>query len=148
LTLSADEAIASVAHSEAGGLCLFLGVVRESNEGRRVIRLEYEAYAAMAEAEMTRIVVELECENPGVRLAVQHRVGALAVGETAVVCAASAVHRDEAFHACRLLIDRIKARVPIWKRELGPDGACWVGWQDARCVHGASLATPSGGHET
>lgn len=64
-----------------------------------------------------------------------HRTGALAVGDIAVVCAASAPHRAEAFLACRALIDRVKERAPIWKREHGPDGAYWVGWQDARCAH-------------
>jgi molybdopterin synthase catalytic subunit len=62
-----------------------------------------------------------------------HRTGTLSVGDVAVVCAASAPHRGEAYRACRALIDRVKARVPIWKREHGPDGAYWVGWQDARC---------------
>jgi molybdopterin synthase catalytic subunit len=89
----------------------------------------------MAVAEMNRIAAEIATELPGVRLSAQHRVGALRVGEAAVVCAASAPHRGEAFRACRLLIDRIKARVPIWKREHGPEGARWVGWRDARC-HG------------
>ena len=64
-----------------------------------------------------------------------HRVGELSVGDAAVACAASAPHREEAFRACRLLIDRIKSRVPIWKREHGPDGPYWVGWEDARCGH-------------
>ena len=67
------------------------------------------------------------------RCAVQHRLGSLVVGDAAVVCVASAPHRAEAFAACRALINRIKARVPIWKREHGPDGAAWVGWVDARC---------------
>src|SRR4029077_7480683 len=92
-----------------------------------------EAYPAMALAEMTRIAEELTVEMPGVRLAVLHRTGPLVVGDVAVVCAASAPHRGEAYAACRALIDRVKARVPIWKREYGPDGAHWVGWQDARC---------------
>jgi molybdopterin synthase catalytic subunit len=64
-----------------------------------------------------------------------HRVGTLVVGDIAVVCAASAPHRGEAFEACRALIEGIKSRVPIWKREWGPDGAAWVGWVDARCAH-------------
>jgi len=64
-----------------------------------------------------------------------HRIGALEVGDAAVICVAAAVHRGEAFTACRMLIDRIKAEVPVWKREHGPDGPYWVGWQDARC-HG------------
>jgi molybdopterin synthase catalytic subunit len=137
--LSVDEALAHVRHPGAGALCVFLGTVRNSSEGRAVVRLDYEAYASMAIVEMKRIAEEIDAEIAGVRLAVMHRTGTLAVGETAVVCAASAAHRDEAYRACRALIDRIKARVPIWKREHGPDGASWVGWQDARCgEHGHS----------
>jgi molybdopterin synthase catalytic subunit len=131
--LSVDEAIARVTHAGAGAVCVFLGSVRDHNEGRAVVRLEYEAYATMAVAEMRRIAGEIAGEIPGVRLAVVHRTGSLSVGDIAVVCAASAPHRDEAYRACRALIDRVKARVPIWKREHGPGGAAWVGWQDARC---------------
>jgi molybdopterin synthase catalytic subunit len=115
---------------------VFLGMVRDHNDGRAVVKLEYEAYPAMALAEMKRIAEELTAETPGVRLAVLHRTGPLVVGDVAVVCAASAPHRGEAYAACRGLIDRVKARVPIWKREHGPEGAYWVGWEDARCVEG------------
>ncbi len=132
--LSVDEAVAHVKHAGAGAVCLFLGTVRDHNDGRAVVKLEYEAYPAMALAEMRRIAEELVVETSGVRLAVLHRTGSLAIGDTAVVCAASAPHRGEAFTACRALIDRVKARVPIWKREHGPEGAYWVGWEDARCV--------------
>jgi molybdopterin synthase catalytic subunit len=131
--LSVDEAIRHVQHAGAGAVCVFLGTVRDHNDGRSVVKLEYEAYATMAAAEMRRIVAEIAAELPEVRLAVVHRTGPLAVGDVAVVCAASAPHRGEAYRACRALIDRVKARVPIWKREHGPDGAYWVGWQDARC---------------
>jgi molybdopterin synthase catalytic subunit len=131
--LSIDDAIAHVSHPGAGGIDVFIGVVRESNEGRAVDRLEYQAYGPMAVLEMKRIGDEIEREITGVRVAVLHRVGMLVVGDVAVVCAASAPHRGEAFAACRLLIDRIKSRVPIWKREHGPEGAAWVGWVDARC---------------
>jgi len=134
--LSIDEALASVRRPGAGGIALFVGVVRDENAGRAVTRLEYSAYASMAKREMERIAEEIEREIEGVRLAALHRVGSLEVGEAAVVCAASAPHRGEAFRACRELIDRIKARVPIWKREIGPDGAAWVGWEDARCAGG------------
>ncbi len=130
---SLDEAVAHVKHGGAGAVCVFLGMVRDTNEGLPVVRLEYEAYPSMALAEMTRIADEIAAEIPGLRLAVIHRVGSLAVGDVAVVCAASAPHRGEAYRACRALIDRVKARVPIWKREHGPEGAYWVGWQDARC---------------
>ncbi len=128
--LSLDEAIEHVKHSGAGAVCLFLGTVRDVNEGQSVAALEYEAYAPMAVAEMTRIAEEIAAEIPGVRLAAIHRTGALVVGDVAVVCAASAPHREEAYRACRALIDRIKARVPIWKRESGAGGAHWVGWNE------------------
>lgn len=132
--LSADEVLDAVRRPDAGGIALFLGVVRDHNEGRAVTLLEYEAYASMARRELERIADEIEREIPGARVAALHRTGRLEVGETAVACAASAPHRGEAFRACRQLIDRIKARLPIWKREHGPDGPYWVGWEDARCA--------------
>ena len=130
--LSVDEAIDSVRHSSSGGIAVFLGTVRDHNQGQAVTLLEYEAYASMAEKELSAIADEIEREIPGVALAVLHRVGRLQVGDIAVVCAASAAHRDEALRACRELIERVKARVPIWKREHGPGGTHWVGWTDAR----------------
>lgn len=129
-----DELHAEIAHPSVGGVVTFLGLVRDENEGRAVTLLEYEAYGVMAEAELGRILAEIRAEMPGVRVAALHRVGALRVGDAAVACAAGAPHRGEAFHACRELIDRIKARLPIWKREHGPDGPYWVGWEDARCA--------------
>jgi molybdopterin synthase catalytic subunit len=134
--LSVAEATAAVSGPHVGGIDLFLGAVRDHNDGRAVTRLEYHAYVSMAEKEMQRIAAEIMGEIPGVTLAALHRVGSLAVGDLAVVCAAGAVHRGEAFQACRALIDRIKHRVPIWKREHGPDGPYWVGWEDARCGDG------------
>jgi len=131
--LSVAEVIAAVSRPEAGDISVFVGTVRSDNAGRAVTRLEYQAYASMAAKEMARIGAEIAGEIAGVELAVLHRVGSLGVGEVAVVCAASAPHRGEAFAACRSLIDRIKARVPIWKREHGPSGPYWVGWEDARC---------------
>jgi molybdopterin synthase catalytic subunit len=152
--LSLDALLASVSHAGAGAVVTFAGTVRDTNDGRAVTKLEYEAYASMATAEMTRICREIEGEVPGVRVAVHHRTGALAVGDTAVLCAASAPHRGEAFRACRLAIDRVKERVPIWKREHGPDGPYWVGWVDARCsedaehVHGAGSDTLADAHKS
>ncbi|MFO0646726.1 MAG: molybdenum cofactor biosynthesis protein MoaE [Polyangiales bacterium] len=131
--LSVESVVAAVSHPGAGGIDVFLGAVRDSNEGRAVAKLEYEAYATMAVREMERIGEELSAAFPGVRLAAVHRVGSLSVGDLAVVCAASAPHRGEAFEACRRLIDEIKARVPVWKREWGPDGPYWINWVDARC---------------
>jgi molybdopterin synthase catalytic subunit len=117
---------------DKGGVCLFIGRVRDHNQGQAVSALEYEAYATMAEREMLAISEEIGREIPNVLLACVHRVGHLKVGDLAVVCAASAAHRDQAFLACRALIDRIKERVPIWKREHGEQGPYWVDWQDAR----------------
>ncbi len=150
--LSLDEVIGEVSHAGAGGIATFLGVVRDFNDGRAVTLLEYEAYGVMAEAELARIHAELVAEMPGVRVAATHRVGTLHIGDAAVVCAASAPHRGEAFDACRVLIDRIKARLPIWKREHGPEGPYWVGWEDARCGHEHAKDAPAepghaSGHE-
>ena len=92
--------------------------------------LEYSAYESMALLEMARIVEELEAEQPEVRLAAQHRIGPLEVGDDAIVCVASSPHRGEAFEAGRALIDRIKERVPIWKRERSADGERWVNWDE------------------
>jgi molybdopterin synthase catalytic subunit len=132
--LSLDEALAAVRHSSAGAVDVFLGVVRDVSAGRTVTRLDYQAYAPMARATLLRIGEEIAQETPGVHLCALHRVGSLVVGDVAVICAASAMHRAEAFSACRLLIERIKAEVPVWKRELGADGSSWVGWVDARCA--------------
>jgi molybdopterin synthase catalytic subunit len=142
--LSLDEAVRAVGHHGAGAVATFVGVVRDHNDGRAVTLLEYEAYEKMAEQELEDVLTELGRERPGVRVFAVHRVGSLQVGDAAVVCSASAPHRGEAFDACRQLIDRIKARLPIWKREHGPDGPYWVGWKDARC--GASLDRGDGWH--
>jgi molybdopterin synthase catalytic subunit len=130
--LVVDEALSAVRRPGAGGIALFIGTVRDVHAGQAVTRLDYQAYASMAEKELVRIAEELEGEIPGVVVAVLHRTGELEVGDLAVVCAASAPHRSEAFRACRELIDRIKQRVPIWKREHGEHGPHWVGWQDVR----------------
>lgn len=131
--LDVSAATAAVSAPDVGGIDLFLGAVRNYNDGRAVTLLEYHAYVSMAEKEMQRIAQGIAEEFPGVKLAALHRIGSLSVGDLAVVCAAGAAHRGEAFKACRALIDRIKERVPIWKREHGPDGPYWVGWEDARC---------------
>lgn len=144
--LSLDEVVAAVARPEAGAVATFVGTVRSQNAGLPVTLLEYQAYSSMAAKEMARIAAEIGASIPEARLAVLHRVGALKVGDVAVICAASTPHRAEAFEACRLLIDRIKARVPIWKREHGPNGPYWVGWEDARCEPGEGEGEAHGHH--
>lgn len=125
--LSVDEAMARVQHPGAGAVAIFVGIVRDHADGKPVDRLDYEAHDKLAKTEMARVLDGIASERPDVRLAVQHRVGKLAVGDAAVVVAASSPHRAEAFAACREAIDRIKETVPIWKHEWAPDGSAnWV----------------------
>jgi len=109
-----------------GGVVTFVGAVRDHARGQAVTRLEYEAYGSMALRQLARLVAEVEAAIPGTRCAVHHRVGVLDIGDVAVIVAAGSAHRSEAFAACRMLIDRLKEDVPIWKREYGPDGGVWV----------------------
>lgn len=110
-----------VESAERGGIACFFGAVRNHHGGRSVLRLEYSAYGAMAEAECARIVAETRARWP-VAVALVHRIGRLEVGDTAVAIAVAGAHRDEAFAACRHLIEEVKRRVPIWKREHYADG--------------------------
>ena len=112
---------------DRGGTAGFVGTVRNHHSGRPVERLEYSAYEPMAETECARIVAEAE-EKWSARVALAHRVGKLTLGEIAVAITAAAAHRDEAFAACRYVIEEVKRRVPIWKKEFYADGA--VGWVD------------------
>lgn len=127
--LSIDEAYRAVCSDAQGGVVLFVGRVRNLNQGNDITKLEYEAYVSMAEKELRRIIDEIQSEVPGTLLACTHRIGELNVGDLAVVCAASAPHRAEAFVAGRLLIDRVKERIPVWKREHGPSGPYWIDFQ-------------------
>jgi molybdopterin synthase catalytic subunit/molybdopterin converting factor small subunit len=122
-----DPVWQQVRHPGAGGVAFFVGVVRDHADGKRVVRLDYEAHESLAEKEMRDVLRGVAERHPGVRLAAVHRVGPLEVGDIAVCVAASAAHRAEAFSACREAIDRIKETVPVWKKEWGPDGeALWV----------------------
>ena len=124
----------ALADPSCGGYASFEGWVRDHNEGRQVQRLEYEAFAALAEREGERIVAEA-VEKYGVRRAAcVHRIGDLALGEMAVWVGVSAPHRGEAFAACRYIIDEVKHRVPIWKKEHYVNGdSGWVNCE--RCAH-------------
>ncbi len=124
---SLDRCLAQVVSPDMGGVVTFTGVVRKHSRGGAVERLEYEAYAEMAERVMRELCEQIEAEISGCRLAVEHRVGTLAVGDIAVVIAAAAPHRAEAFSACRAMIDRLKEQVPIWKKERTTDGDTWIG---------------------
>jgi len=120
-------ALLNEARPSDGGVCVFLGVVRNENEGRATVSIEYQAYGPMAEAEMARIARQIEREWPRTRVTMIHRAGSLGIGEVSVAIVATSPHRAEAFEACRAAIDRIKTRVPIWKKEFHPDGSSeWV----------------------
>ncbi len=110
-----------------GGVVTFLGTTRNETRGRRVLHLEYEAYAEMAEKTLRQVVAEVR-EQWGIHdVAVAHRTGRLEVGEASLVVAVASPHRVEAFAACGYIVDRIKEIVPIWKKEFFEDGSVWVG---------------------
>lgn len=120
--------VASLAGATAadGAVCLFVGVVRNENRGRPVLRLEYEAYEEMAGPLMDEIAAETARRFPVTDVRLVHRLGRLDLGEASVVVAVSSPHRAEAFAACRFAIDTLKAQVPIWKKELYADGSEWL----------------------
>ncbi len=121
--------LAAVRDPGAGAVCTFLGTTRGDNAGRRVRRLEYEAFASMATKEMRRLAAEAKRRWPVRRVAMVHRIGVVPVGEASVGIAVASAHRAEAFTACRWLIDRLKAIVPIWKKEHFQGGEVWIGAQ-------------------
>lgn len=122
-----EQVRALVEHASAGGIAVFIGTVRDHADGKQVARLDYEAHHALALQEMQRVLTSVADKYTGARIAAVHRVGSLKVGDVAVVVAASAAHREEAFAACRAAIEGIKASVPIWKKEWDREGqATWV----------------------
>lgn len=117
---------ATLANPGRGAVVTFAGVVRNHHMGRAVVGLEYTAYEPMAAREIGAIIAEAEAADD-VGVAVVHRLGPLVPGDVAVVVAVAAAHRDAAFRVCREVLDAVKARVPIWKRERHPDGTeSWV----------------------
>ena len=125
--LSVERVVHEVASDDAGAIATFVGTTRARSRGREVIRLEYEAYEGMAEAEMERIARELRERHDLIEVAIHHRVGPVEIGETSVVIAVSAPHRAAAFDACREAIDTLKQTVPLWKKELYVGGEEWIG---------------------
>jgi molybdopterin converting factor subunit 1 len=124
--LSVAEVVEAVSGPGMGGVVTFTGDVRAETQGRKVLRLEYEAYLPMAEKKLEEIGHAVG-QAHGVVVAIVHRVGVLQPGEAAVVIACAAPHRTPAFRACEAAIERLKKEVPIWKREVYEDGSTWVG---------------------
>jgi molybdopterin synthase catalytic subunit len=109
-----------------GAITSFVGTVRDNNLSRRVTHLEYEAYEPLAVKALEQIVQETGAQWPGVRVAVHHRIGHLAIGDASIVIAAASAHRANAFAACRYVIERVKQIVPIWKHEFFDGGEVWI----------------------
>jgi MoaE-MoaD fusion protein len=119
--------VVAVVDERAGAIATFLGTVRAQSRGRDVIALEYEAYEEMAEEVMAEIAEDVKRRYDLCKVAISHRVGRVEVGETSVAIAVSAPHRHDALAACRDVIDTLKERVPLWKKELYEGGEEWIG---------------------
>ncbi len=126
------EMLRSVLVPEAGGVDIFLGTTRNHSKGRKVVRLEYEAYVPMALKLMHGIEIEARQRWNLHGISMIHRIGVVPVMEASVVIAVSASHRREAFEACRFTIDELKKKVPIWKKEIFEDGEVWVENRDVK----------------
>ena len=122
--IDANELLSQVQGPERGGTCVFFGTVRNDDD---VTAIEYTAYEQMAFDEIERILGETQTRWPDARVMLQHRLGVIPAGEASIAIAAAAPHRDEAFTACRYVIEEVKKRLPIWKKEMHADGsATWV----------------------
>jgi molybdopterin synthase catalytic subunit len=122
--IAVEPLLAAVQSPERGGTCVFLGTVRGDDE---VTGIAYSAYDEMAVAEIKRILDETQARFTSARVMLQHRLGLVPLGEASIAIAAAAPHRDEAFAACRNVIEEVKKRLPVWKKELHADGTgTWV----------------------
>lgn len=124
--IDVQKVIGTVSSLGAGAVNVFIGTVRNSAHGKNVVWLEYEAYESMAVAEIRKIIDEASHRWPLLGWAVSHRIGTLKPGEVSVAIAVSSPHRRDSFEACQFIIDTLKERVPIWKKEVFEDGEEWV----------------------
>ena len=124
--LEPQKALDLVRNPDHGGLVLFLGTGRASSRGRKVLGLEYEAYSPMAQKRLQEIEEEMKRRWGPLEVAILHRLGRVEVGEIGVAIAVSAPNRRQAFAACRFAIDQLKKSVPLWKKEIFPDGWEWA----------------------
>ena len=124
--LASEECQSLVVSGNAGAINVFIGTVRNQTKGKKVLRLEFEAYEKMAVTEMQKIAEKASQKWPVEKIAIHHRIGTLKIGETAVIIALSTPHRQASFEACKFVIDTLKETVPIWKKEIFEDGEVWV----------------------
>lgn len=132
--LEAEPLVRAVRSDASGAVTLFYGVVRNHNEGRGVLFLEYEAYPELAEKQLRAVGEEILQRFPIDDIAIAHRTGRLEIGETSLLVAVASAHRAQAFEACHAAVDRIKETVPIWKKEHWAGGGVWL--------EGTPVATP------
>ena len=125
-TVTSTECNTETKTTSIGAITSFLGVVRGSHAGKRVLHLEYEAYVPLALETFKRIDMEINEKWPEIRLAIHHRTGRLEVGETSIVIVTTSEHRDNSFTACHYAIERVKQIAPIWKCEFFEDGNTWI----------------------
>jgi molybdopterin synthase catalytic subunit len=124
--LSIDEAFASVQDESTGGIVLFIGSIRNQTDNKPVVKIEFSSFKSMAVKELELIAEEILNKWPVYKIAIHHRVGNLKIKEIPVIIAVSSSHRIESFQACQYAIDKLKEKVPIWKKEFFEDGAIWV----------------------
>ncbi|HET9708535.1 MAG TPA: molybdenum cofactor biosynthesis protein MoaE [Gemmatimonadales bacterium] len=135
--ISPAALLALVSAPQLGGTCLFLGTVRDGPDDGGITGIEYSGYEAMAVAELERILAETRAQWPEARVAVRHRLGLVSTEEASIGIAAAAPHRAAAFAACRYMIEQVKERLPVWKKELRADGSVlWVDPQGRPAVVG------------
>ncbi len=128
-SINMQELADFVADPTAGAMATFVGMTRNTNDGRNVTRLEYECYPGMAEKEMQKIAEAVLTRWPIIKVAMLHRIGRVDIGEASVAIAVSSGHRHAAFEACHYAINQLKETVPIWKKELYEGGELWIGSQ-------------------
>jgi molybdopterin synthase catalytic subunit len=133
--IDVQKVIDTASSLAAGAVNVFIGTVRNNANGKNVVWLEYESYETMAVTEIRKIIDDASHRWPLLGWAVSHRIGTLKPGEVSVVVAVSSPHRRESFEACQYIIDNVKAKAPIWKKEVFEDGEEWVSARPAMAVH-------------
>ncbi len=128
--LDPERVTAQVRQDTNGAVVTFLGTTRNSVQGKRVIKLEYEAFEEMALKKLEEVRLDVQAEFGIEDVAIAHRIGTVPIGEVSLVIAVASPHREKAFFACHKIVDRIKEIVPIWKKEVYEDGSRWVACED------------------
>ena len=144
--LDSERVTKLIRRDSNGAVVTFLGTTRDHFEGKRVLRLEYEAYYEMALKKLEEIRREMQEEFGVEDVAISHRTGVVDIGDISLIVAVAAPHRKEAFYACHKVVDRVKEVVPIWKKEVYEDGSRWVACEDHEFTPPQAVAAKTPGH--